>query len=159
MAYGRMYTLSFDNQSITTANADYDFFEIDPAAEKPVCLHALHLGQTSELGDAAEEQLRIAVIRGHTSSGNGTSTTARPMLTGDPAFSGAGETVGSTIASAGTGVTLWEFVWNIRIPLDYIWTPEGRPWSSGADLIVVRMLSTLADDATLSGTLLFEELG
>lgn len=158
---GRMYTLTFQAQSITTANGDYDLFEIDPADDKPVALHWLHLGQITELGDAAEEQLRISVVRGHTSTGNGTSTTPRPLIHADTASGATCETVGSTIASAGTAVTLCEHVWNVRSPLDIIWTPETRPTCADTEgLIVVRLMSTVADDITsgLSGTLYFEEL-
>ncbi len=90
---------------------------------------------------------------------NGTATTARPLSAGDAACSAACETVASTIASAGTGVTLWTRPWNIRIGEEKLW-PEGeRPNASAAHtLIVVRMLSTVADDLSLTGTLTFREL-
>lgn len=156
---GRCYSLTFQAQTIANASGDYDLFEIAPADDKPVALHWLHLGQTSELGDAAEEQLRVAVIRGHATGGNGTSTTARPLNPNDTAAGATCETVGSTIASGGTAITICEHVFNIRAGLDLIWTPELRPVASQADtLIVVRLMAAVADDLTMSGTLYFEEI-
>lgn len=156
---GRFYSISFVAQSIANASGDYDLFEIDPADDKPVRLHELRLHQTSELGDAAEEILTLKVVRGHTTGSNGTSTTPRPMNPADAAAGAACETVGSTIASAGTGVDLFVAGWNVRLPFEKIWTPDARPACSDAEgLLVVRMTTTVADDLTMGGDLIFEEL-
>lgn len=156
---GRMYSITFQAQSITTANADYDLFEIAPADDKPVALHWVSLGQTTELGDSAEEQLRIAIIRGHATGGNGSAATVAAF---DPNGAAAGavcETVGSTIASAGSPVTLAEHVFNVRIGLDLLFPPECRPYcTQGQTLLTVRLMSTVADDLTMSGTCYFEEV-
>jgi hypothetical protein len=47
---------------------------------------------------------------------------------------------------------------NIRVGLQYIFPPEMRPKTQGADLMCVRLLTALADDATLSGTVWVREL-
>jgi len=156
---GRVYSLIFAAASIANASGDYDLFEIAPAANVPVALHGIHLGQTSELGDASEEQLTVSVVRGHATGGNGSATTARPMLAGDSAAAAACETIATTPASAGTGVTLDVHTFNIRAGLEVWWPPEVRPVCSAAQtLIVVRLLTTVADDLTMNGTLYFEEL-
>ena len=156
---GRFYSLSFVAATIANASGDYDLFEIDPADDKPVRLHELRLHQTSELGDAAEEVLTIKVVRGHTTTGNGSATTPRPLLHSDTAAGAACETVATTIASTGTGVDLYVGGWNVRIPFEKIWTPDARPTCADTEgLIVVRMTTTVADDITMGGDLIFEEM-
>jgi hypothetical protein len=155
---GRLYAVSFTAVAVTAAQ---DFFEIAPADDKPVYLHALYLAQTTELGDAAEEVLRVSVLRGHTSSGSGGSTaTPRPMQPSDTAFGGVAEVNNTTIASAGTAVELHVDGWNVRVPYQLVWTPETRPFCTQAQTtIVVRLMAAPADSVTVSGTLLVEELG
>lgn len=155
----RLYTVSFAAQSIANASGDYDLFEFDAATDKPIELLSVELGQTTELGDAAEENLRLSVVRGHTTGGNGTATTPRPLNPNDAACGAACETVGSTIASAGTGVVLWANTWNVRAPGPiFPPLPQGSGfWTSGADLLVVRLDAAAADDLTLSGTALICE--
>jgi len=156
---GRVYTLTFDGSTIAAASGDYDLFEIAPADDNPVALHGLHLGQTSELGDAAEEQMRVSIVRGNATGGNGAATTPRPLNPNDVAAAAVCETVGSTPASTGTPLTLDIHTFNLRAGLEVWWPPECRPKATQAQgLIVVRMLTTVADDITLAGTLYFEEL-
>ena len=154
-----VYTVSFENAAFTTANGDYDFFELTPAANKPLEVLALFIGNVTELGDAQEEQVRWSVVRGHATSGNGTSTTPVATDGNDGAASFTAETVSSTIASAGTAVSVHRDTFNIRTGLQVILPPELRWRVSAADTtLVVRMLSTLADDANLSGTIYVREL-
>lgn len=152
----KVYTVVFGG---VAATAQQDLFEITPADDRPIEILGLHLSQTTELGDAAEEQLRIAVIRGHTTSGSGGSAPT-PQLT-DPRDSAAGFTAevnNTTIASAGTSVTLHEDSWNVRVPYAHYWPPE---CAIGADqgntTIVVRLLTTPADSITINGTLYVRE--
>lgn len=153
-----VYTVSFDQQTIANASGDYDFFELDAAAEKPIEIVALELGNKSEIGDAQEEMVAYSIVRGNTTSGNGTSTTPRPLDASDGAASFTAETVGSTPASAGTAVNLVVSTFNIRAGLLVIYPPEMRPKTQGADLLCVRLLTALADDATMSGTVWVREL-
>lgn len=155
---GRIYAASF---TAVAATAAQDLFEIAPADDKPVYLHAVYLMQTTDLGDAAEEVLRVSVLRGHATSGSGGSTaTPRPMMPSDTAFGGVAEVNNTTIASAGTAVELHVDGWNIRVPYQLVWTPETRPFCTQAQgLIVVRLMAAPADSVTISGTLLLEELG
>lgn len=149
----RVYTVEFEAQTIANASGDYDLFEFDAASDLPIELVALSLGQSSELGDAAEEQLRLRIIRGHTTSANGTSATPRPVSPGDAAAGFAAEVVGSTIASAGTAVNLLSDTFNVRAGYQWGPVPNGMGfWTSGAALLTVRLMSTVADDLTLSGT-------
>lgn len=157
MARG-VYTVTFDQQSFTAANADYDFFELDAAAEKPIEIVAVKIDNKSEVGDAQEEMVAYSIVRGNTTTGNGTSTTPRALDPSDGAASFTAEVVASTPASAGTALTLVAGCFNIRAGLYEIYPPEMRPKTAGADLLCVRLLTALADDATLSGTVWVREL-
>ena len=157
MARG-VYTVSFDQQSFTNALGDYDFFELDTAAEKPIEIVAVFIGNKSEVGDAQEEMVAYSIVRGNTTTGNGTSTTPRPLDASDGAAAFVAEVVSSTPASVGTPVNLHLDTFNIRTGLQLIFPPEMRPKTQGTDLLCVRLLTALADDATLSGTCYVREL-
>lgn len=153
-----VYSVSFDQQTIASASGDYDFFELDAAAGKPIEIVAVFLGNKSEVGDAAEEMVAYSIVRGNTTTGNGTSATPRPLDASDGAASFAAETVASTPASAGTAVNLHVDTFNIRTGLQLVFPPELRPKTQEADLLCVRLLTALGDDATISGTCYVREL-
>lgn len=159
-----VYTVAFDQQSIAAASGDYDLFEIDPAADKPVELVALFLGNKSEIQDAQEEMVAWAIVYmsgGTFTSSNGTSTTPRSTDPSDGAASFAAETVGSAVATTtGTAVTRHADTFNIRTGLQLIFPPDMRHKCDGAanSAILIRLLTALADDATLSGTLYVGEV-
>ncbi len=148
----RNYTVTVENQTIATADGDVDFVELDAGAEKPIELYGIGLYITSEVQEAQEEWVRCQVIRGHTTSGNGTSATPRPVSPDDSAAGFVAETYSTTIASAGTAVNLHSFGFNVRAGYE-IFYPEGAGfWTSGTSLLVVRMLAALADAATINMT-------
>lgn len=158
---GRLYSVTFENVSFTTANGDHDYFELTPADDKPIALEAVYVYTTSEVGDAQEEQVRWSIVRGHTTSGSGGSapTPAVYSQSTDAAAGFTAETANTTIASTG-GTTLHVGAFNIRIGLEYVPPPEHRiVTTQGNTTIVVRQLSTLADDATMSGTAIVREIG
>jgi hypothetical protein len=156
---GHLYTVEFENVTVTAAGTDQDLFSILPATQKPVCLHAVFLSQSSEVGDAAEEILRIKIIRGHTTVGSGGSSATAQKVHPDSPTAGATCRVNDTTpASAGTAVDLHSDAWNVRAGWIYVPTPEMRIVSKNAEYLVVRQMSTVADDVSMSGTLYFEEL-
>lgn len=145
----RMYTITAENVSVTNANGDADLFELDAATDFPIELVGIRITVLSEVQEAQEEWLRCQIIRGHTTSGNGTATTPRPCSPGDAAASFAAETYGSTIASAGTAVNLDSFGVQVRAG-EYTIYPAGCSfWTSGASLLVCRLLAGPADDLTM----------
>lgn len=160
MAKGRVYTVVFGAVSVS---AIQDAFEISPADDKPVELVGLVFNQTgnSDVGDAAEELLRWSVVRGHTTSGSGGSApTPRPVKRSDPAAGFTAEVNNTTIASAGTGVTLHEDSFNVRAGCIFWWPEDTEPGAAQGDgTIVVRFPAAPADAITLSGTLYVRELG
>jgi hypothetical protein len=154
---GRIYTVQFENVAVTAAQ---DFFEIAPASNTPVALHALLLTQSSDVGDAEEEMLRVSIVRGHSTGGSGGSAgTENPLSPLDTAAAFVAEINNTTIASAGTPLTLLSYSFNIRAGLELWFPPELRPICTAAQTnIVVRLHSTPADSLSMSGTVFVEEL-
>lgn len=154
----RIYTVSFEAVAVT---AQVDFLELDAAAEKPIAVIGFDLTQSSDVGDAAEEMLRVKWIRGHTTSGTGGGTaTPRPANLTDAAAGFTCETNNTTIASAGTGVDLYAAAINIRSGSSPIWFPEGAEIvTSGATLLVLRLMAAPADSLTMSCTAWVREDG
>lgn len=159
----RIYSVIFENVTLTAAGTDQDLFAITPAAQKPVKFLGLTLdnvGGTADAGDAQEEDVRLAVIRGHATVGSGgAAATPRPLNSSvDTAAGFTARTNDTTLTSAGTPVTLNALGWNVRIGLREFWPDELQPGASVTDVtMVVRMLSTLADDLPASGTLYVAE--
>lgn len=153
-----VYTVVFDQQTIAAASGDYDFFELTAATDKPIEIVALKLANKSEVGDAQEEMVAYAIVRGNTTSGNGSSTTPQPLDPNSGAASFTAETVGSTPASAGSPVTLVADTFNIRAGLAEVLPEVMRPKTAGTALLCVRLLTALVDDAVMSGTIWVREL-
>ena len=154
---GRLYSVEFEGVAVT---AQVDFFELTPADDKPIALWGLFLSQSSDVGDAAEEILRVRIIRGHATSGSGGATpTPAPLNHIDTAAGFTAETNNTTIASTGTPINLHSDAFNIRTGLQLIFPPELRPQASQANTtIVVRLMAAPTDSLTMSGTLYVEEL-
>lgn len=158
---GRIYSVCF-SATVTAAGADTDLFEIAPADDKPVKLRGLLLSQLSEVGDTAEEGLRISIMRlpATFTSSNGTGTTPIPMDSADVAAGATCEVNGTTVATtSGSAVTLVELAWNNRNSPYEMWFPDERfaPKVKQGEGMVVRLQTTLADDMTFCGTIWIEE--
>lgn len=163
---GRIYTVPF-NGTVTAAGGDTDLWSIQPADDKPIKLRGFTLGQISEVGDTAEEGLRITVKRlpaTFTVGSGGSSVTATAPVgsSGDTVWSATIRTNDTTVATtSGTAQVLDEFGWNERnTPYEH-WYPDERfcPSAIQGQGIVIRCETTLADDMTFSGTAWVEEEG
>lgn len=154
---GRIYTATF---GATAVAAVQDLFELVAPADAIVKIHRLHLSQTTDVGDAAEEILQVQLTSGHTSSGSGGgAVTPVPKELGDAAFGGTCEANNTTQASAGTIVTHYNWSWNIRGPLEIVFTPEEAPILSPSRRACIELPAAPADSITCNGTLVFEEIG
>lgn len=163
----RIYTVPYSG-TLTNTGGDSDLFELVPAAEIPIRLVALVLGQSSDFKDAEEEGLRISILRlptTFTSGSGGSSVTPVPVNPNDAAASFAAECNNTTIAStSGTAVTVEEFSWNVRMaPLERQWPdPDTRILqrrSAGSTQgLIVRCQSTPADDISITITAYVEEI-
>lgn len=158
MAQNRIYTVSFSEVAVTVAA---DLFELTPADDKPLEVLGLFVGQSTDFGDAQAEILPYSVIRGHTVSGSGgTSTTPRPLNRSDTASGFTAETCNTTAANTGTTVTLHSDTFHVATG-EKLWLPEGCEWEvSQADTtLVVRLNSAPADSIDLSATIYVREQG
>lgn len=157
----RIYTVTYFG-TLTAAGGDADLLELLPADDKPIRLRGLILSQTSEVGDAAEEGLRISIMRlpATVTDSNGSSVTPNPVDESDTAAGFTCKANGATIATtSGTAVTLDDFGWNERItPLERWWPdPAFAPMVRQAGALVVRCQTTAADDISVAITAYVEE--
>jgi hypothetical protein len=154
-----IYTVSFAASSFTNANGDYDFFELTPVDDRPIEIVAIYIGNKSEIGDAQEEFVEWSIVTDNASSGNGTSTTPRPLDPRDGAAGFTAETVASTPASTGTEIFVHQDTFNIRAGLAFIVPEFMRAKVDQADtMLCIRMEQGLADDASIAGTVYVREL-
>jgi len=119
------------------------------------------IGQTSDSGDAAEELLRIRVRRQtgtFTVGSGGAAVTVVRTHEGDAATS---LTVrrNDTTPATGTFETLVPLVWNVRIPLEKIWTPENAPTFFGTSDLIIDLPAAPADALSCNAYAEVEELG
>ena len=158
---GRMYVVQFNAIAVSALQ---DLFEVLAPADSVVIVHGFTLFQISDVGDAAEEILRLETVRGSgsvTSGSGGTTPTAQPVDDGDPAYGGAVEANNTTRLAVGTGTleTLEQFGWNVRIPFTHYWTPETRPVISPSDYWTLSLPAAPADALTATAMLWLEEIG
>jgi hypothetical protein len=154
---GRMYCINLTATAFTVAA---DLVEITPADDKPVIVHGFRVWQTTELGDTAEEVIPIGWVRGNATTGSGgnTSVAATPKNPGDAAAGMTVETANTTAATAGTAVTCYSTGWNVRAPLEVVFTPEQRIIATQAQtLLVLRLLAAPADSTTIGCSVDVEE--
>lgn len=157
---GRIYQIPIPFVSQT---AQIDFFELTAAAEKPCVIHEIYLAQSTELGDAAEEQLTLKLKRAFgtvTSGSGGTAPTPVPIEPDDAASGLAAEVNNTTKLLVGTGTITDErlFSWNVRQEFHLIFTPETRPRVKGGEKKVLELTTTPADAITMGGHAMVEEL-
>lgn len=155
-----IYTVSF-GATVTAAGGDTDLFELVAGDDAPIRVRGLLLSQTSEVGDAAEEILRMTwvYLPATVTSSNGTATTARAVdqRLASPTFTA--ETNGTTVATtSGTALILEDFAWNIRMsPLERWWPEDCAFVARQGATLTLRQQTTLADDASFSCTVFVEE--
>lgn len=159
----RIYTVSA-SFTLTNAGGDCDLLEIIPADDKPVRLRGFCLSQTSEVQDAAEENLRISVIRlpaTVTNGSGGTTPTPQPLDSADAAAGATAHVNDTTVATtSGTAITLEELGWNERNTPFEKWYPEDRycPIVKQGEALIIRNQTTAADDLTAQITAWIEEM-
>lgn len=148
---GRMYSAVFEEVAVTAAQ---DLFEINAASDSVVVVHSLEISQSS---DTDSEQLNLLIHRGSTSGSGGSSVTARPMEAGDAAFGGTVEANNTTQSSEGNIIHSAAF--NVLSGYVFVWTPETRPVVSPSGRLIIELQTVPADSLTMSGTVVFEEIG
>lgn len=147
----------FNGVAIT---AQQDLFEITAPAAKVVRLLMVKLTQTTEFGDAQEENLSILFKRGQTTSGSGGTTPTVVSIHGETAGTAVVKANNTTKASVGTIVTFDADTWYERAP--FLWVPPTEaliPRISPGVRMTVELATTPADSLTANGAIYWEELG
>ena len=156
------HTAGFKAVAVTAAQ---DLFEVKASATSILIVHGFTLYQTTDLGDAAEEILRLTTNRGSgsvTSGSGGSTATATLLIRGGLAFGGTVEVNNTTVLAVGTGTLtndMEHLGWNIRIPMEKWWTPEARPIILPSEYWTLELEAAPADSITTSGTVYLEQVG
>jgi hypothetical protein len=155
-----VFTVVMPKTTFTTANGDYDIWELVPADDKPIEIVALKVANKTEVGDAQEEMVEWAIVRGNTTAAaSGTSRTPVPTDPAEPGNASFTAVSNATTPASTAGSTLLQDTFNIRGNLNEIYPPELRFKCSQAEArICVRLLTALADDADLISTIWVREL-
>ena len=154
-----VYSAPMDALAFTLAT---DVFEITPAADRPIMVYGFSLGQTTDLGDASEEVLRIGLYRDVTAGSTGTTLT-EVKYSNDAAMGTVSAAVVSNRGTPSSGGTLIDIIpWNIRIPLYWFPIPEMRPKFSNlaaeGPVSSFRLMSAPGDSITCSGAIYWTEI-
>lgn len=157
---GRIYSA---NIPFTASTTEDDAAEIIAASTGIIALRRIVLGQTTELGDAAEEILEVSVLRAagaYTTGSGGTTPTPTPADQEGAASSSSAKVNNTTVAVVGSGtlVTAFTLPWNVRGEFLYIAADGEEIICSPTDAIIVRV-SAPADSVTWGGFVTWEELG
>lgn len=160
----RVYRVPFTG-TLANAGGDSDLLSILPADDKPVRLIGWIISQSSEVSDAAEENLRITVrhmTATVTIGSGGSAVTPVANRPGTADIAAAGFTArcnDATVATtSGTSVIMEELAWNERnTPWERYIPEELRPVAVQGEALIVRMESTPADDLTAELTFFVEE--
>ncbi len=157
----RVYRIPIVATSLTVAA---DLIESVGASGGMEWLTEVRFGQTTELGDAAEEQIGVSLVTGHTTSGSGGNTSVVPLTdVGDTAYGGTVESLNTTQATAGTSVTKMLGMWNVRT--EFLWMPVPKPNGPAGLLLphtdrwVIRLNAAPTDAITVSGYVEFMRAG
>lgn len=142
----------YDIGSTSTAQtAALDFLELQPADDIANKICGCEITQSTEIGDAMEEMLLLAIRRGNTTSGSGgVTTTANLVDANDAAYAGtAPETQNTTKATTSGGTTRGPWSFNVRVGFVYMWPLETAPRADQGDSrICVELVAAPADSVT-----------
>lgn len=141
-------------------SAIQDLFELVASSDSVVKLLAVYISQSSEEKDAEDEQLRLEFTLGYTSSGSGgSSVTPEALDGGDTAFAGTCEINNTTQASTGTARYMHAESFNVRAGYVYVPTPKCEIVLKPSERLVIELPVAPADEITMDGTIIFEEIG
>lgn len=149
---GRMFTAQFTDVAVT---AQQDLFQIE-ALVTPAIIHAVFLSQTTDVGDAAAENLSILLRRATDAV---TDDVVEVKLDEGSAAANADIAVNETTELVTGSSIIHSEAWNIALPFVWMPPPEMRIVVKIGEVFCVNLNTTPADSITMSGTIYFEEMG
>ncbi len=163
---GRIYRVPFTG-TLTTAGGDSDLLSLLPADDKPIKLIGWILGQTTELGDTAEENLRLtmrhmtATVTIGTGGSAVTPVANRPGVLDHVAAGFTARCNDTGVATtSGVSAIMEEMAWNIRsTPWERHILEELHPFAGQGEALIIRSEDTPGDDITVAYTFFVLEEG
>jgi hypothetical protein len=149
-----MYSVLMPSIAVSAAQ---DLITITAGTNNSLVVHSAVFSQSSDYGDAAAEGLRFIIKQGSTVGSGGTTQTPAAIDAGLGASDASARKNDTTAATGGTNV--YEENANIQAGWFYRPTPEERITIAGGTLVVFNLPTAPTDALTMSGTVLFEELG
>ena len=150
---GRTYFAVMDRIAVSAAQ---DLFEIQTSATSGIDILSCVVSQSSDYGDAQAEGLPILIIRGHTTTGNGTTITPAQANPNGGAFGGTVKRNSTTAATGGSPVTVHADAFNVQAGWMYTPVPKAIISVAPSSRVVVNLPVAPADAITVSATLVFE---
>lgn len=158
---GKLYVVGFEAAALTAAT---DFLELTAGSKLTLFLNEFRISQSTDVGDAAAENLRIALKRGagNTAGSGGSTEASAPLISGDSAATSVVKKLNGTqaVAGGGTLTTLLEDAVPVEQGLHYraadrMHRISARPGES----LIISLDAAPADSVTFSGYAIFEEVG
>jgi hypothetical protein len=153
----RVYTAVFEGISVSAVQ---DLFSLQPAANKRCKIHEVHI--TQDTGETSE-QLVIRLRRlpaTFTVGSGGAAVTPSAMDSFDTASGATVRRNDTTVATtSGTAETLRRQGDNVLNGWHWVFTPETRPGIYNTQGFVVHLVNAPGAALTMSGELVYEELG
>lgn len=138
-----------------------DWVEVRAASGRSLRLVEIRVGQSTEVGDAAEEMIRWAIKRGvgTVTSGSGGSSPTITSVDGGGTAGFTAEVNNTTQIAVGTGTLtiVAQDPFNVRTGLLYVPLPEVRWAVMNQDYLAIGMAAAPADSITWEGCAYFEE--
>lgn len=153
---GRMYSAAFEGVSVSVAQ---DFFEITAPSTMMVELHEVHITQDD---NETSQQLPVRILRVTptvTGGSGGSSATPRKLEVGSPSASSTVDVNNTTVATGGTLEVLRRIGDNVLNGWHWVFLPETRIWIPPSGVVVVRLATAPGAALTMSGELIFNEIG
>ena len=151
---GRMYSVLMPSIAVSAAQ---DLISIASGTNNSVILHSAVFTQSSDYGDSEAEGLRFLIKKGAAVGSGGSTETPAGLDSGNPASDASARKNDTTAGTGGTNVH--DENANMQIGFFYRPTPEERITVPGGGRITINLPSAPADALTMSGTVIFEEIG
>ncbi len=156
---GRIYRIPMNQVAVSLAQ---DLWSVKAGANKPVRIHGFSISQSTDFGDSQEEGwvLLLRTFNSAAAQGSGGSTpTSVAQFSSDTAVGFTAHINDTTRASGGNSTIEEPHVWNNRVPYQYFYPPELRPYIRPLEIKTLELASPGADAMTCSGVMYVEEEG
>lgn len=153
MAIGRVYSVPFENLSVTN-DSDQDIFEIVNGSTSALVLLGFELYSAT----TSDERVRLRLLRRSTTGSGGSAATEVPLDGGNTVSAAAA--VATLVTAPGTaGSILKAWYWSQLSPLIYLPTPEEQVIVSPSGRVALNLLTAVASTRNWSGFVKWAEVG